>query len=265
MMTGGFWLGIALLTPLVMLAACLSGRMRDHLAVLLAAAPVPALMVAVLVPEGTRLAVPGTFGMTLLLDRPGALLLGASSLLWIAAAFAAARFLRGHPGADPLCGMVASHPDRQPWRLRRSRPHHLLSRVHHCQPCGLWAGGFQRRGEHAPCRLDLCRGSLAGRGVSPAGVCPAGSRGAGPKPADRRRRVGPCCLTLARCRDSFARPRVWPQDRPGAIACLDAAHLCRRTVSGGRGLERRGIEGGRDRPHPLPAARYRPSGLGRDC
>src|SRR5262249_50189055 len=92
-MSAAQWLlATAPAVPLVMLVACL-GRRGGRLApILLAIAPMPALVTAILVPDGTTVILPrALFGLTLMLDRPGAMLLGAAALLWIAAgAFVAA-------------------------------------------------------------------------------------------------------------------------------------------------------------------------------
>jgi len=67
---------------------------------LLALAPVPSLAAALLVPEGVLLVLPEPpFRMTLALDLPGAMLLGAAALLWILAGAYASAYLRGDPNA----------------------------------------------------------------------------------------------------------------------------------------------------------------------
>ena len=92
-------LGLAVATPLAMLAALLgapwSGR---QLPMLLALAPVPAGLAAVLAADGTVLSLPGFFAINLALDRPGALLLGASALLWSVAGLLAPGLLGDRPG-----------------------------------------------------------------------------------------------------------------------------------------------------------------------
>jgi multicomponent Na+:H+ antiporter subunit A len=90
----------ALATPLAMLAACLSRRLRDRMPALLALAPVPALTTALLYP-GKALLVrfPPPFRLTLMLDLPGAMLLGVAAFLWIVAGAYAATYLRGTPNA----------------------------------------------------------------------------------------------------------------------------------------------------------------------
>jgi formate hydrogenlyase subunit 3/multisubunit Na+/H+ antiporter MnhD subunit len=89
-----------LAVPLAMLLASLSQRVRHRLPALLAAAPVPGLAAALLIPEGTTLTLPEPpFRMILEIDETGAMLLGVASLLWIiAGAYASAR-LRGDPHA----------------------------------------------------------------------------------------------------------------------------------------------------------------------
>lgn len=67
---------------------------------LLALAPLPALAAALLAPVGAPVVFfPPPLRMTLTLDVPSAMLLGASSLLWIGAGAGAAVYLRGAPNA----------------------------------------------------------------------------------------------------------------------------------------------------------------------
>jgi formate hydrogenlyase subunit 3/multisubunit Na+/H+ antiporter MnhD subunit len=83
-----------------MLLACVSGRARERMPALLAVAPLPALAAALLAPAGTTLILPEPpFRMTLTLDVPGAMLLGAAALLWILAGAYAAADLRGDHNA----------------------------------------------------------------------------------------------------------------------------------------------------------------------
>jgi formate hydrogenlyase subunit 3/multisubunit Na+/H+ antiporter MnhD subunit len=65
---------------------------------LLAFAPLPAVAAALNKFGGTTLVLPrALLGLTFVLDRSGAMLLGASALLWVAAGAYAAVFLRGRP------------------------------------------------------------------------------------------------------------------------------------------------------------------------
>jgi len=89
-----------LAVPLAMLLACVSRCVRQRLPALLAAAPVPALAAPLLIPTGTSLVLPEPpFRLTLVLDAPGAMLLGATALLWIIAGAYASAYLRGDPNA----------------------------------------------------------------------------------------------------------------------------------------------------------------------
>jgi multicomponent Na+:H+ antiporter subunit A len=100
---------VALSTPVVMLAACLSPRLRDRMQASLAFAPVPALAAALLAIGGPPLVLdPDFYRMTLNLDRPGAMLLGVAALLWVAAGFYASTFLRGKPngGRFTVCWLL---------------------------------------------------------------------------------------------------------------------------------------------------------------
>jgi multicomponent Na+:H+ antiporter subunit A len=91
-------LAAALGTPLALLALSLSPRWRDRLPALLALAPVPALAAALFAANGTPLVFDRTLGgVTLALDAPGAVLLGAVALLWIAAGAYASAYVRCKP------------------------------------------------------------------------------------------------------------------------------------------------------------------------
>jgi formate hydrogenlyase subunit 3/multisubunit Na+/H+ antiporter MnhD subunit len=95
-MNSGVQLAATLALPLAMLAACLSRRLRNRMPALLAFAPLPAVAAALQEFNGTTLVLPrALLGLTFVLDRSGAMLLGASALLWIAAGAYAASFLRG--------------------------------------------------------------------------------------------------------------------------------------------------------------------------
>ena len=91
---------VALATPLAMLLACVSQRLRDRIPSALALAPAPALVAALLAPAGTTLVLPEPpFRMTLALDVSGAMLLGVAALLWIVAGAYASTYLRDDPNA----------------------------------------------------------------------------------------------------------------------------------------------------------------------
>lgn len=91
-------LAASLLAPLALLLACVSPRLRTRMPALLAFAPVPALAAASLAVGDPALSLPATLlGVTLRLDLPGAMLLGAAALLWVAAGAFAAVALRGKP------------------------------------------------------------------------------------------------------------------------------------------------------------------------
>jgi multicomponent Na+:H+ antiporter subunit A len=92
---GGALLGAAIGLPLAMLLACLSPRLRARMPALLAIAPVPALVAALLASGGTLALPPVLLRLRFALDVPGALLLGVAALLWIAAGSYASAWLRG--------------------------------------------------------------------------------------------------------------------------------------------------------------------------
>lgn len=92
-------LAASLAVPLAMLLSCLSSRIRARMPSLLAIAPVPALLAALLA-RGAALALPQVMlGLQFALDTPGALLLGVAALLWTAGGFYASTWLRGIPDA----------------------------------------------------------------------------------------------------------------------------------------------------------------------
>jgi formate hydrogenlyase subunit 3/multisubunit Na+/H+ antiporter MnhD subunit len=87
----------ALAAPVAMLFTCTLAGFRQRILSLLWIAPIPALAAALF---GGRQALvwdwaPGR--ITLVLDRPGAILLGVAALLWIAAGVYAPRYLRSEP------------------------------------------------------------------------------------------------------------------------------------------------------------------------
>ncbi len=101
-MNSGMLIAATLILPLAMLAACVSQRLRDCMPALLVFAPLPAIAAALQEfrgSNGTILVLPkALLGLTFELDRPGAMLLGASALLWTAAGTYAGTYLRDRPG-----------------------------------------------------------------------------------------------------------------------------------------------------------------------
>ena len=99
-MTGaGALLAASLALPFAMLTACLSPYLRARMPALLAIAPVPALLAALLAPSGVLVLFPGPLRLTLALDVPGAILLGVAALLWVTAGLYASAYLRGDANA----------------------------------------------------------------------------------------------------------------------------------------------------------------------
>jgi formate hydrogenlyase subunit 3/multisubunit Na+/H+ antiporter MnhD subunit len=94
-MNAGTLLVVALVTPLAMLAACLSKQARCRMPSLLVLAPLPAFAAAWLVADGTSVVFPpALLGLTFELDTPGAMSLGAGSLLWATAGAYGGSYLR---------------------------------------------------------------------------------------------------------------------------------------------------------------------------
>lgn len=95
---GELLLATALVVPPGVLAAGLWPRLRVRLPLLAALAPLPALAAAVLCADGTALALGSAqMRISFVLDLAGRVLLGAAALLWSAAGFYAARYLRDSP------------------------------------------------------------------------------------------------------------------------------------------------------------------------
>jgi formate hydrogenlyase subunit 3/multisubunit Na+/H+ antiporter MnhD subunit len=94
---GGAWLAAALALPLAMLLGCLSPRRRSSMVRGLFVAPLPALCAALFASHASLKLPLLLLGIGLLLDTPGALMLGAASLLWIGAGWYAAAWLRDRP------------------------------------------------------------------------------------------------------------------------------------------------------------------------
>jgi len=83
-----------------MAASCLSPRFRARAPSLLVLAPLPAMLAALLLPDGASASFPVPFRMTLALDPPGAILLGGAALLWSAAGAYTASYMGGKPGTQ---------------------------------------------------------------------------------------------------------------------------------------------------------------------
>jgi formate hydrogenlyase subunit 3/multisubunit Na+/H+ antiporter MnhD subunit len=90
----GLLLIAALVVPLAMTMGCFSPRVRERVLSLLPFAPLPALLAALWGPADRVVLFPEPFRMTLLLDQPGAILLGGAALLWAAAGTYAASYMR---------------------------------------------------------------------------------------------------------------------------------------------------------------------------
>ncbi|WP_341989004.1 complex I subunit 5 family protein [Azorhizobium sp. AG788] len=84
--------------PCLLALLCVAPKVRRWAPAMMALAPVPALLAALLVPQGiSPLSAPAPLRITLTLDAPGALLLGTSAVLWMAAGAYAAVYLRDDP------------------------------------------------------------------------------------------------------------------------------------------------------------------------
>ncbi len=96
-------LSAAPLMPLLMLAALAMPALRARVLSLLWLAPLPALACAVLAGDGEPFIVYDRVRLTLVLDRPSALLLGAAALLWCAASV----YVRAYTDRDGLLRFAA--------------------------------------------------------------------------------------------------------------------------------------------------------------
>jgi formate hydrogenlyase subunit 3/multisubunit Na+/H+ antiporter MnhD subunit len=98
MMESEHLLAGALLVPFAMLLACIWPRALDRMPSYLLFAPMPALATVFLVTDDTHLLVGSTrLHLNFALDLPGALLLGAAALLWIASGAYARPYLKSRP------------------------------------------------------------------------------------------------------------------------------------------------------------------------
>jgi formate hydrogenlyase subunit 3/multisubunit Na+/H+ antiporter MnhD subunit len=87
--------------PLVMLAVCLSGKLRRHALAAQWLAPLPALAAALLALGGPPLAfVKPALRVSLFLDKPGAMLLAVAAILWIGTSTYALADMRGRANGE---------------------------------------------------------------------------------------------------------------------------------------------------------------------
>jgi len=87
--------------PLVMLAVCLSGKLRRHALAAQWLAPLPALAAALLALGGPPLAfVEPALRVSLFLDKPGAMLLAVAAILWIGTSAYALADMRARPNGE---------------------------------------------------------------------------------------------------------------------------------------------------------------------
>lgn len=103
-------LASAFVIPFGMLLLCLWPQVLSRMPSLLAFAPIPALAAVLLVATDSSFAVGSTrFHLTFAIDRPGAMLLGVSALLWIASGAYASQYLQSRPnyGRFVVCWLMA--------------------------------------------------------------------------------------------------------------------------------------------------------------
>ena len=103
-------LASAFVVPLAMLLLCLWPQVLSRMPSLLALAPIPALAAVLLVATDSSFAIGSArFHLTFAMDRPGAMLLGVSALLWIASGAYAWQYLQSRPnhGRFVVCWLMA--------------------------------------------------------------------------------------------------------------------------------------------------------------
>ncbi|MCA3564478.1 MAG: NADH/ubiquinone/plastoquinone (complex I) [Methylocystis sp.] len=98
MTASGLLIASGLAVPLGMSLACFWPGVRERALGWIWAAPIPALLAALFARGGGIVMSPEPLRLTLALDDVGAMLLGGAALLWSAAGFYAATYLRGQPG-----------------------------------------------------------------------------------------------------------------------------------------------------------------------
>jgi multicomponent Na+:H+ antiporter subunit A len=102
-------LASAFVVPFGMLLLCLWPQILNRMPSLLAFAPIPALAAVLLVATDSSFAIGSArFHLTFAMDRPGAMLLGVSALLWIAAGAYASQYLQNRPnhGRFVVCWLM---------------------------------------------------------------------------------------------------------------------------------------------------------------
>lgn len=108
-MDSRIFLAGAFVVPLGMLLACVWPRALDRMLLCLPFAPMPALAAVFIVADDSQLLMGSTrLHLSFALDLPGALLLGAAALLWIASGAYAQPYLRSRPnqGRFVVCWLM---------------------------------------------------------------------------------------------------------------------------------------------------------------
>ena len=109
--TAQYWLVATWAWPLALLVACSFAGVRSTMPRLLALAPLPALAAAVFAAEAPAATIgAGPFELLFRLDRPGALLLGVASVLWLAAGAYAGTYFEDakNTGRFAACWLLAA-------------------------------------------------------------------------------------------------------------------------------------------------------------
>ena len=250
----------ALLRGLLCRGACALPRWRCN-----GLAPIPALLAALaaLASGPFDLEAPA-LKLSLRLDLPAALLLAVSALLWIAVG--AGAFVDAAERPEPraavswLLTMIGSLGVFVADDLLSFYLFYALVSI---PAYGMFA--LRSVAGDAAGRPRLHGLRHPGRGLSPLRLRHARRGRAARQSQNSRRRRRLAGFALARRGARAPRRRLRRQDGPRSAQRLDAA-LLRRDADPGRGrAQRRGRQGRRDRPHPLPAARNSARGLGRSA
>lgn len=107
-MTTSVLLLAAIGAPLALLLACMVPGLRKRMPLLLALAPIPALVAALLADDTPVVLGNAQFALSFAMDEPGAMLLLVAAILWIAAGAYAATGLRGtvNAGSFVVCWLM---------------------------------------------------------------------------------------------------------------------------------------------------------------
>ena len=263
-MFGPGLLAAAFAAPFVILAVFVAPKLRFVATALAPLAPLPALATAILTISGAPFGceLPG-LRMSFRLDQPGAMLLAAAALVWIAASIFALADRTGRANADrfAVCWLLTMAGSLGVFIAADLLTFYLAYALVSIPAYYLIAddgeAGSTRAGGVYMAFALIGEAVLLIAFVMLAAGEPGGS-------LDIRAVVAALPASpLARCGARAPHHRLRDEDRARATQRLDAARLYRGADSGRCRLERRRGQGRRDRIDPLSAARRGFAGLGR--